>query len=326
MKMRKTITLALQGGGAHGAFTWGVLDRLLEEDEIAIEGISGTSAGAINAAVLADGFEKGGAAGARQALQRFWEAISRYGSLSPYQWGGGGGPFAWWLDFLRQMLSPYQLNPFNINPLRDVLASTIDFECVRGCKHIKLYISATNVLTNRLRIFTPAELSIDVLMASACLPHLYQAVEIDGEHYWDGGYMGNPVLEPLVRHCEGNDIVIVQINPTRRQEVPRSAEDIMNRVNEISFNSSLIREIRAIASVTRLIEAGLIEDPRYERIFFHLIAAEEVMAGLGARSKFDTSWPFLTRLKETGRARAERWLAENFEQLGRKSTLDLTTW
>ncbi len=237
---------------------------------------------------------------------------------------GRRGPFGWWLDLLWQVLSPYQLNPFNINPLRDVLASTIDFECVRRCQRVKLYVCATNVLTNRLRIFTPPELSIDVLLASACLPQLYKAVEIDGGYSWDGGYMGNPVLEPLVDHCEANDIVIVQINPTLRREVPRSAEDIMNRVNEISFNSSLMREIRGIAKVTRLVEAGKIKDPRYERIFFHLVAAEEVMAGLGTKSKFDTSWPFLTRLKALGRARAERWLAETFEQLGEKSTLDLT--
>ena len=322
---RKTVTLALQGGGAHGAFTWGVLDRLLEEEKIGIEGISGTSAGAINAALLADGLEKGGVAGAREALERFWQAMSRYGSLNPYRWGGGG-PFAWWLDLLGQALSPYQFNPFDINPLRDALESGIDFERVRCCRRMKLYVSATNVLTNRLRIFTPAELSIDVLLASACLPHLYKAVEIEGAYYWDGGYMGNPVLEPLVEQCEARDIVIVQVNPTLRLDVPRSAEDIVDRVNEISFNSSLMREIRGIASVTRLIEAGVIKDPRYERIFFHRIAGEDVMTGLSARSKLDTSWPFLVRLKGLGRACAERWLAESFEQVGNRSTLDLTAW
>ena len=322
---RKTVTLALQGGGAHGAFTWGVLDRLLEEESIRIEGISGTSAGAINAAVLADGFEKGGAAGAREALERFWQAMGRYGSLNPYRWGGGG-PFAWWLDFLGQALSPYQLNPLDVNPLRDVLASTIDFECVRHCRRMKLYVSATNVLTNRLRVFTPPELSLEVLLASACLPHLYKAVEVDGAYYWDGGYMANPVLEPLIDHCEASDVVIVQVNPALRRELPRTAEDILDRVNEISFNSSLMREMRAIASVTRLVEAGTIRDPRYERIFFHRIADEEAMAGLGAKSKLDTSWPFLARLKGLGRACAGRWLAESFEHLGSKSTLDMAGW
>lgn len=323
----KTITLALQGGGAHGAFTWGVLDRLLEDERIVIEAISGTSAGAMNAAVLADGFEKAGAAGARQALENFWQSMSRYGALSPYA-GGAPTPFLWWFSLLTQVLSPYQLNPLNIVPLREVLANTIDFACVRRCRRIKLFVSATNVQTNRLRVFTTPELCVDVLLASACLPHLYHAVEIGGAYYWDGGFMGNPVLEPLVSQCRSCDIVIVQVNPTTRADVPRTADDIADRVNEISFNASLMREIRAIAGVMLLVDAGVLEikDPRYRCIHFHQIAAEDLMRGLGRFSKFNTAWSFLTHLREMGREQTDHWLAENFQHLGSRSTLDLQAW
>jgi NTE family protein len=329
----KTIALALQGGGAHGAFTWGVLDRLLADDRLVIDAISSTSAGAMNAAVLADGFEKGGAEAAREAIARFWEAMSDAGAFSPYRsgplnpFGPSWSPFVLWFDWLGQILSPYQLNPFNINPLRDVLAKTIDFDCVRSCQKIRLYVSATNVRTNGLRIFTAKELSVDVLLASACLPQIYPAVEINGEYYWDGGYMGNPVLEPLIDECpDFADIVVVQINPVHRGDVPRTAQEIANRVNEISFNSSLMREIAAIARVTRLIEAGEIKDPRYKCVYFHRIAAEQAFKGLDVRSKFDTSPSFLKRLRDLGREQAERWLEEHFNDLGRASTLELSDW
>ncbi|HUZ73774.1 MAG TPA: patatin-like phospholipase family protein [Stellaceae bacterium] len=329
----KTIALALQGGGAHGAFTWGVLDRLLEDERLVIDAISGTSAGAMNAAVLADGFEKGGAMAAREALARFWGAMGTAGGFSLWRsgpfdlFGPDWSPFALWFDWLGQMFSPYQLNPFNINPLRDVLRNTIDFNCVRRCRKIRLYVSATNLRTNRLRIFTAKELSVDVLLASACLPQIYPAVEIDGEYYWDGGYMGNPVLEPLIDECPDiADILVVQINPTRRDDVPRTAQDIADRVNQISFNASLMREIGAIANITRLIEAGVVKDPRYKCVYFHRVAAEDVMKGLSVRSKLDTNPRFLNQLRELGRARAGRWLEEHFADLGTRSTLDLSAW
>jgi NTE family protein len=324
--------LALQGGGAHGAFTWGVLDRLLEDERLMIDAISATSAGAMNAAVLADGYEKGGAKGAREALARFWEAMEIAGAFNPYRTGpfnplGHNSPFALWLDWLGQIFSPYQLNPFNINPLRDVLRKTIDLDCVQSCQKIRLYIAATNVRTNRLRIFASGELSIDVLLASACLPQIYPAVEINGDYYWDGGYMGNPVLEPLLDKCPDHaDILIVQINPMHRDDVPRTAQDIANRVNEISFNASLMREIRAIAGVTRLIEAGVVKDPRYKCVYFHHVAAEDVFKRLGVRSKLDTNPRFLRGLHELGRERAGRWLDEHFDDLGSRSTLDLSAW
>ncbi|WP_367147050.1 patatin-like phospholipase family protein [Paraburkholderia sp.] len=315
------------------AFTWGVLERLLEDERLIIESMSGTSAGAMNAAVLADGFEKGGAQGAREALARFWGAMAAAGTFSPYRsgplnpLGPDWSPVARWWDWISQVFSPSQLNPFNFNPLREVLSQTIDFACVRHCQKIQLYVSATNVRTNSLRIFSGAELSVDVLLASACLPQLYPAVAIDGEYYWDGGYLGNPVLEPLVDGCtDFADIVLVQVDPFQRDDVPHTAQEIASRVNEVSFNASLMREIRAIASTTHLIAAGVVKDPRYKCVYFHRIAAEEMFRDLGARSKLDTHPVFLARLRDLGREAASSWLAEHFSDLGRRTTLDLSAW
>jgi NTE family protein len=328
----KHITLALQGGGSHGAFTWGVLDRLLEEDRMEIEGISGTSAGAMNAVVLAYGYEVGGKAGAKQALRNFWQAISRKGAFSPYHsgpfnpLGADWSPLVVWFDLISQTLSPYQLNPHNFNPLRDMLEETIDFDKLRKCGKIRLFISATNVKTNHLHIFTNHQLSADVLMASACLPYIHHAVKIDGEYYWDGGFMGNPALEPLVRRCEPSDTIIVQINPTHREELPRFAVDIADRLNEITFNSNLMQEIRSYMEVTRLIEKGYIHDPRIERAYFHVIPISQELNRLGVRSKLDTSWWLLSRLFAAGRQQAETWLADHFDDIGRRSTLDLAQW
>jgi NTE family protein len=328
----KKISLALQGGGAHGAFTWGVLDRLLEDGRIAVEAISGTSAGAMNAVVAAHGLEQGGRQGAREALEGFWRAVSLRGSFSPYHtgpfnpWGADWSPAALWFDVLSLMVSPYQLNPFNLNPLRQVLADAVDFERLRRCRKVQLYICATNVRTNHLHVFETAEISLESVLASACLPQLHHAVEVDGEFYWDGGFMGNPVLEPLVRRCQTSDIVIVQLNPTNRAQVPTTAFEIADRLNEITFNASLMHEMRAIARITRMIEKGILKDPRYELAYLHLIEAGEALAGLGVRSKLDTSWAFLTRLRDRGREGAERWLGENFAHLGRRSTLDLAAW
>ncbi len=328
----KRIALALQGGGAHGAFTWGVLDRFLEDERIAIEGISGTSAGAMNAVVTADGLERGGRRGARDALEGFWSAISRHGSFSPYHsgpfnpLGANWSPTALWLDVLSLMVSPYQLNPFNFNPLRQVLESTVDFDRLRRSQTIQLYVSATNVRTNHLHVFETPEISLESVLASACLPQLHHAVEVDGEAYWDGGFMGNPVLEPLVRRCHSSDIVIVQLNATHRAEVPTTSYEIADRLNEITFNASLMHEMRAIARITRMIEKGILRDPRYELAYLHLIGAGDALAGLGVRSKLDTSWAFLTRLRDLGRGEAGSWLEANFEHLGRRSTLDLAAW
>jgi NTE family protein len=329
----KTINLALQGGGAHGAFAWGVLDRLLEEPRIAFDGVSATSAGAMNATVLAYGLALGGREGARKALAAFWRRIAHVGLWSPLQpslidralhnhrldWS----PVFLVFDLLSRVLSPYELNPMGLNPLRQVLEQSVDFERLRTRCPIRLFLSATNVRTGKVKVFETREITADAVMASACLPFLFQAVEIDGEAYWDGGYMGNPAIFPLIYHCDSRDVVIVHINPMTRSELPRSASEIMNRINEISFNSSLMREMRAIAFVTELIDQGRLADAGMKRMLIHAITAEEVMQGLSVTSKLNADWEFLTHLFEDGRAHAGRWLEANLERLGRDSTVDL---
>ncbi len=329
----RVIDLALQGGGAHGALTWGVLDRLLADPRIEISSLSGTSAGAMNAVVLADGFQRDGREGARQALHEFWQAVSEAARLSPIQrsfWGRLSG--SWSLDsspgylFFEQLtrqFSPYELNPLNINPLRELLASSIDFERVNACSAIKVFVTATNVRTGRGRTFTQPELSADSVMASACLPFIYQAVEIDGEAYWDGGYIGNPALYPLVEDTATRDLVIVQINPLVRENLPRTGRAIINRINEITFNASLVKELRAIELLHQLIDAEGLESERYRAILVHLIHADEELKDLDASSKLNAEWTFLQHLKRRGEAWAERFLERHYDDLGVRSSFDL---
>ena len=329
----KPVNLALQGGGAHGAFAWGVLDRLLEEDGVAIEGISATSAGAMNAAVLAHGMTAGGRAGAREALRLFWRRISDAARLSPLQaspWdrfthnhGLENSPAFLWMDLLTRIASPYQFNQWNYNPLRDVLTSVVDFDRLRRESAVKLFLSATNVRSCKVRIFECNEVTADAVLASACLPFMFQAVEIGGEHYWDGGYMGNPAIFPLIYNCVSEDVVVVHINPINRPDVPTTATEIMNRINEISFNSSLMREMRAIAFVSKLMDDGKLVDATMKRMRMHAIEAEEVMQGLGVASKLNADWEFLTHLRDIGRRRADAWLEGNLAQVGRSSTVDV---
>ena len=331
--MTKWINLALQGGGAHGAFTWGVLERLLEDQRIEFEAISGTSAGAMNAAVFAAGYSADGRDGARDALDRFWARISQIDRFSPVQrtlwdWLTGGyrldhSPGLMAFEAMVKTFSPYQINPFNYNPLRDILNELIDFDLIRHASRVKLFISATNVRSGRARVFKNADILPDVLLASACLPHLFQAVEIDGEHYWDGGYMGNPAIYPLIYDADSRDVVIVQINPLCRDEVPKTARDIQNRVNEISFNSSLMHEMRAIRFVSRLIRSGALDADSYKLMHIHMIEAEAELNPLGASSKFNADENFLATLKDIGRRAAGEWLDANFERIGTESTLDL---
>jgi NTE family protein len=333
---RPAINLALQGGGAHGAFTWGVLDRLLEDGRLAVEGISGTSAGAMNAAVLAYGLARGGADGARAALATFWDKVAAAATFSPIK----PSPLDRWLsvgnmdfsptwiafDNLSRMLSPYALNPLNLNPLRDVLCDVVDFEWLgEQCADevVKLFLCATNVKTCKIHVFKGREISADAVLASACLPMVFHAVEIDGEAYWDGGYMGNPPIFPLIYHTDSSDVLLVQINPVNIDEVPRRAHDIMDRVNEVSFNSSLMRELRTIAFVTRLIDEGRLELDRYKRLNMHAIEAEDELAKLTVSSKLNADRHFLRWLFELGRDRAETWLAQHLHQVGRESSLDL---
>lgn len=330
-----TLNLALQGGGSHGAYSWGVLDRLLDETDFDIEGVSGTSAGAMNAAILAHGWAEGGRSGAKQALSRFWEQVGAASILSPVHrsfydmmignWNLDGSPVAMWSDLLGHIASPYQTNPMNVDPLRSVLERSIDFEVLRKSP-LKLFICATNVRTGRARIFENRELTIDALLASACLPFLFQSIVIDGDAYWDGGYSGNPSLWPLIYGCDSRDIVLVQINPLERPGTPRTPAEIANRVNEISFNSPLMNEMRAIAFVEGLIEndhlsGGAID--RYKKMHIHRIHAEDEMRALGAASKMDAEPDFLAYLKDLGQKSAEGWLVANRAALGKKSSVDL---
>jgi NTE family protein len=330
----RNISLALQGGGAHGAFTWGVLERLLDQDDLAIDGVSGTSAGAMNAAILASGLLDGRDA-ARRALHDFWRGISQVGAaaFNPYQtmpfhnvaraWNLDWSPASVWLDTMAQFVSPYQLNPLDRNPLRDLLSESLEPERLRQEDTIRLFVSATNAQTNRLRIFTNRSVSIDALLASACLPQLHRAVLIEGEYYWDGGFLGNPVLKPLIRHCPGSDIMIVQINPVERASLPITSRDIMDRLNEVTMNASLMRELDAISTISRLVAAGTLTDPRYRVIRLHQIADPEVMAELGFSRKNNTAWSFLTYLRDAGRTTAGRWLEANRDRIGKEATLDL---
>ncbi|MFO0996724.1 MAG: patatin-like phospholipase family protein [Alphaproteobacteria bacterium] len=328
------MSLALQGGGAHGAFTWGVLDRLLEDERVVIDGISGTSAGAMNGAALAYGMIRGGREGARELLSRFWNEIGRSARWSPFQptwfdnwWGTGSldlSPAYFAFDMWSRLFSPYQFNPFDYNPLRTVLGNLIDFEELRRSQGVKLFASATNVRTGKIKVFGLHEISADAILASACLPMLFRAVEIEGEHYWDGGYMGNPAIFPLLYECEASDVVIVEVNPIRTERVPETAREILDRMNNISFNSTLMREMRAIAFVSELVDDHLLSgNNRLRKINFHMIEAERMMDSLGASSKFNASLSFLHSLRDLGRERAEEWLAHSFAKVGAESSIDL---
>lgn len=325
------VDLALQGGGAHGAFTWGVLDRLLEEPTLRIGGISGTSAGAMNAAVLIGGHARGGAEGAREALEQFWRRVSKAARFSPLQrspldvllgrWTLDGNPLFLALDLSARVLSPYDLNPRGLNPLQEILAESVDFERLAHAP-IKLFVTATNVRTGRGRIFRNSDVTPDVLLASACLPHLFQAVDIDGEAYWDGGYAGNPTITPLVRETAAVDTILVQINPIERPGVPRSAREIINRVNEVSFNATLLKELRMIALLREVEDAGPGECGRWARMRMHRIASP-AMLDLGSSSKLNAEWDFLSFLRTEGRSAAEDFLSEHGEDIGRRSSFDV---
>ncbi|MDX2234547.1 MAG: patatin-like phospholipase family protein [Hyphomonadaceae bacterium] len=338
MSARKRINLALQGGGALGAFTWGVLDHIVEDGRLEIEAISGASAGAMNAVVFCAGFTSGGADGARAALRSFWEGVAKAGEASPYRrtpmqammlasLGPLGealtGSWAAWWGALAGATSPYDANPLNLNPVGDLLEELVDFDHVRRCTAIQLYIAATHVETGRVRIFTNPEMTARHVLASACLPQVFQAVEIDGAHYWDGGFMGNPPLFPLYDRPRSRDILIVQINPVERPEPPRSAADIAARVNEITFNASLLRDLRAIEFVSRLLDEGRLEEGRYRRMLIHVVSDDAALAPLGAGAKLNTDMGFFEQLFAFGRAACARWLEAHYDDLGVRGTVDL---
>jgi len=332
---KQIVTLALQGGGSHGAFTWGVLDRLLEDGRIDFEGISGASAGAMNAAVLAHGYMRGGRDGAREALAKFWESVSTRESfnLMPAEWGAvelasrsesNAATKAGF--FLSRFFSPYQLNPFNLNPLRNILSSQVDFERLKCCK-LKLFVAATQVNTGLPRLFRTEELSLEVLLASACIPTLHHTIEIDGEAYWDGGLSANPPIRPLLYSCDARDVLVVLLHPRRRPEVPTGAEDIWHRLTEISFSSALFSELQGIALAKREAHRSRFSlgrlDRKLRRLNMHLIDAQELMSMLSSLSKVNTTAAFINALRDEGRSRTRTWLDKNFRHIGARSSFTL---
>jgi NTE family protein len=327
----KRINLALQGGGAHGAFTWGVLDHLLEDGRLAIAGISGASAGAVNATMLADGLARGGADEARQRLADFWQAASLAGTLPGAQRAvtdrlfsflpAGASPMQLFMDTMGRFMSPHDFNPLNINPLKDLIERFADFEAIRKFESLQLFISATHVRTGQLRVFRREQLTADVVMASAALPLMFRAVEIDGEPYWDGGYTGNPPILPFLDTRDTDDVLLVQISPLRREMVPSTARDIMHRVNEITFNSVLDSELRALDYINRAAAHGGAASAR--RINVHRIVLENVGTRLTMGSRLKTDRNFLTLLHRAGRRAARRFLDQHYDDIGKRGTIGL---
>ena len=329
----KKVGIALQGGGAHGAFTWGVLDKLLEVDHLVADAMCGTSAGAINAVTCAYGLHVGGPAKAKELLEQLWRKVSQSGSFfqpSSFDkiYSNGdmhNSPGYMFFNNLTQYMSPYNFNPFNYNPLRDILTDLIDFKELQLYNKKKLFICATNVKTNRAKIFSNKEITVDAVLASACLPLLFQAVQIDGEYYWDGGYMGNPPIFPLISNTSLHDIVLIKINSINISSVPTTARDIADRVNEISFNSSLINEMKLIHYRNELLRNGILksDEKQNREIYVHTISGYDALSQLSYSSKMNTSWPFLLDLKERGRQTAARWIESDYKQVGIKSTFDV---
>lgn len=337
----RTISLALQGGGAHGAFEWGVIDRLLECEDLEIRAATGASAGAMNAVCLASGLAEGGRAGAKKTLETFWKGVSEADSRNVL--GSVGSAFtammspAWLRDTpgwrmgeaALSSFSPYEFNPLGLNPLHDVLEAAVNFKAVRERSPIQLFVSATAVRTGKVAVFKGPELTARHLMASACLPTVFHAVEIGGEAYWDGGYLANPPLWPLFYDATPDDILIVTLNPFHRPALPKTPGEIMDRLNEISFNATLSAELRAIAFVQELLDQNLLKGEardRFRRVLVHGIGADGALDDLSLASKSDTGWSFLQDLRDRGRRAAEAWLGEHFEAIGVRSSLDLSAF
>jgi NTE family protein len=329
----KRLAVALQGGGSHGAYTWGVLERLLDQEGLDLCGYCGTSAGAMNATVLAYGLYLGGKPKAKELLQQFWKTVSEVGQTFPLkpnwfdlQFGKGNmdNSLGFMLTEMTALyLSPYQSNPLNYNPLQKILTDIVDFEALKSCDITKLFVCATNVRRGRVKVFKLEEMSIDAVLASACLPYLFQAVTIDGEDYWDGGYMGNPPIFPLIDGTDTQDILVIQINPINIPKTPQTANEIRDRVNELSFNSSLMLEMRKLDFIDRLLTRGVEVGDKFRKIYVHNINPEKDLWDLNLSSKLNTNWQFLEGLHQLGYQYADAWLKENFEHIGVKSTCDI---
>lgn len=339
VKKKKKINLALQGGGAHGAFTWGILDKFLELDLFTIEGISATSAGSMNAVILAQGMLQGGNKKARELLHSFWHAMSDYSKLTGLSTQTPVdfflGPFLkmpinfYYYSTLINMLSPYEFNPFNFHPIREVLTKLVDIEKIKKESDIKLFICATNVQTGKIGIFKENSLSIEAVLASACLPKLFQAVEVEGEYYWDGGYLGNPAIFPLIYNTVSSDIIILHVVPIARETVPTTVSEIDARLREISFNSSLMREMRAIAFVTKIIQQDWLKPEyaaRLKKLNMHCLRADHALQQFPLASVLIPDWDFLLNLRDLGREAAEVWLKDNYSAIGERSTINFDEW
>lgn len=324
---KKKITVALQGGGSHGAFSWGVLDRLLEDGRFEIEGLTGTSAGGMNAVAVVQGLMKGGNQAAREELKKFWENISESGKTSLLNNRGPidklMGKYTMYhspgyvvFDYLSRMFSPYELNPLQADPLKEVILKSFDFDALRKFKGAKLYLCATHVFTGKLRIFGLDELKPECLLATACLPTIHAAVKVDDEYYWDGGFIGNPAFFPLIYDCESPDIVYIQLNPTVRETLPTTAREIADRLNEISNNATVVREMRAISFISDLIDSGMLDSNKIKRVYMHVIKDEGAFQELGWSSKLNTEWEFFMYLFERGRAAADQWIKEHYKDVG----------
>ena len=328
---QKLINLALHGVGSHGAFTWGVLDRLLEDERLAFDGISATSAGAVNAVVLAYGLTAGGREGAKAALDRYWRRMSALASAGIFQpslldrtsgkFGLDHSPAYLFVDALTQYFSPYLLNPFNFNPFKSLLDEVVDFELLRRQPAVKLFLCATNVRTGKVKIFSPDELRSDHVVASSCQPQMMHAVEIDGEFYWDGGFVANPAIFPVIYGCDARDVLLVHLTPIERPERPTTSHAILTRMQEVAFNSSLMREMRVFAFMSKLIDDGKMAGAK--RMLIHSIEGEDIIGALSNSTKMNGDWDFVMHLFANGRERAGNWLAANFERLGVETTVDL---
>jgi NTE family protein len=309
-EMRR-LSLALQGGGSLGAFAWGVLDRLLEEQDLTFDAVSGASVGAVNAVLVAAGLLAGGKPEARRRLDHFWERSSQMAPPNP------GATATFLADMASRLMSPYQLNPFNLNPLEGLLSAEVDFEALRASPPLRLLIAATSVSNGRLRIFRETELTREMVLASACLPLLSQAVQIDGERYWDGGFAANPPLIALVEASDASDVLIVQIMPTAGHELPASSPDIAKRLEQITFNGVFLREAAALTTMARVAGPGS-QDPllsrKLQQLRLHHLSAERECPALREASVANLDWPFLRTLRESGRAAAETWLAHGVRE------------
>jgi NTE family protein len=332
--VKKKVAIALQGGGAHGAFAWGVADRLLEDGRFDILGVSGTSAGGMNAASIVQGLVKGGTEAARATLKEYWKAMSDISKkISPY----GLNPIDKMMKYynldhslgylmmgqIQEHFSPYDINPSNKNPFGDFVKDFFDYSAIRNSKERKIFLGTTHVKTGKVKIFSNPDFCSDVLMASACLPFMFQAVQVDGEYYWDGGFIANPAIFPLIYECDCSDIIVVQLTKTHREELPKSRADIVDRLKEITYNGCMVHEMRAIHFISRLIDEGKIDDKKVKRINMHMIKNEDSFKGLNLSSALNTDWDFLMMLHNEGRKAADKWINDHFDKVGtRQHSLD----